>query len=75
MSTSKEVIEEFRIRPYLLILLIALTAILSFIGTIEIALNGSVGGAFMCRYAWGSINKLMGIPIMSVLLILLAYPF
>jgi hypothetical protein len=67
--------EEFRIRPSLIIPLAILAALLSFIGTVEIALNGSVGGAFMCRYAWGTVSKTMGIPIMSLLVILLAYPF
>ncbi|MBS7612682.1 hypothetical protein KEJ48_00300 [Candidatus Bathyarchaeota archaeon] len=67
--------EEFRIKPPLLIALLVLTVLLSFIGTVEIALNGSVGGAFMCRYAWGTVSKTMGIPIMSLLVILLAYPF
>ena len=48
-----EEVKEFRISPSLLIPLILLTAVLSFIGTVEIALNGSVGQVFMCRYAWG----------------------
>jgi len=72
---SEKVEEIVAFKPSLTALLIIAVAILSFIGTIEIALNGSVGSAFMCRYAWGSMNKTMGIPIMSVLLILLAYPF
>ena len=74
LKMSEEV-KEFRIRPSLLVPLIILTAVLSFIGTVEIALNGSVGGAFMCRYAWGTVSKTMGIPIMSLLVILLACPF
>jgi len=67
--------EEFRIRPSLIVPLIILAALLSFIGTVEIALNGSVGGAFMCRYAWGTVSKTMGIPVISLLVLLLAYPF
>jgi|GEM_PF-807174 len=72
---SEKSIEEFKIKPPLLISLAILSVVLSFIGTVEIALNGSVGGAFMCRYAWGTVSKTMGIPIMSLLVILLAYPF
>ncbi|RLI28315.1 hypothetical protein DRO58_02415, partial [Candidatus Bathyarchaeota archaeon] len=72
MSDSSE---EFRIRSSLVALLIVLTAILSFIGTLEIALNGSVGSAFMCRYAWGTVSKTMDIPLMGFIVILLAYPF
>ncbi|MBS7617245.1 hypothetical protein KEJ25_01315, partial [Candidatus Bathyarchaeota archaeon] len=70
-----EEIKEFRIKPSLLIPLAILSALLSFIGTVEIALNGSVGGAFMCRYAWGTVSKTMGIPVISLLVLLLAYPF
>jgi hypothetical protein len=58
-----------------LIPIIALTAVLSFIGTIEIALNGSVGGAFMCRYAWGTASHSMLILIMPLIMMLLLYPF
>jgi hypothetical protein len=72
---SESEVKEFRIKYHLLISLVVLTALLSFIGTIEVALSGSVGGAFMCRYAWGSISHFISLPIMSVLLILLAYPF
>ncbi|MEM2849006.1 MAG: DUF6785 family protein, partial [Candidatus Bathyarchaeia archaeon] len=70
-----EEIKEFRIKSSLLIPLAILSALLSFIGTVEIALNGSVGGAFMCRYAWGTVSKTMGIPVISLLVLLLAYPF
>jgi hypothetical protein len=70
-----EEVKEFRIRPSLIIPLAILAALLSFIGTVEIALNGSVGGAFMCRYAWGTVSKTMGIPVISLLVLLLAYPF
>ncbi|MEM2352383.1 MAG: DUF6785 family protein [Thermoproteota archaeon] len=74
-SEKVEEVKEFKIKHSLIILLAVIVGLLSFIGTVEIALNGSVGSAFMCRYAWGSVSKTMGIPIMSVLLVLLAYPF
>jgi len=51
-----------------------LTAILTFIGTTAIAMNGSVGSAFMCRYAWGTFNKTIAVPFMGVIVIMLAYP-
>jgi hypothetical protein len=50
-----------------------LVAFLSFIGSSAIALNGSNGGYFQCRYAWGIFNMTMGIPIWSVLLPLMAF--
>jgi len=66
MSTSKEIIERVN-----WISAVILVIVLSFIGTCAIALNGSVGGAFMCRYAWGIFSMTMGIPIFSIFLPLL----
>lgn len=54
--------------------LAVLTAVLTFVGTIAIALNGSVGQVFMCRYAWGTFNKTLGVPFMGVIILLLTYP-
>jgi hypothetical protein len=70
MSSEEKTVEE----KINWIPLVALTALLSFIGTVAVALNGSVGQVFMCRYAWGTFSKTMAIPIMGVILVLLTYP-
>ncbi len=69
--TTEEKVAEEKIRWIPLLLM---AAILTFIGTVAIALNGSVGQVFMCRYAWGTFSKTMAVPIMGVIIVLLAYP-
>lgn len=56
--SSEVKISKFHLLPAAIIV-----AILSFLGSSAIALNGSNGGIFQCRYAWGIFSMTMGIPI------------
>jgi hypothetical protein len=68
--TTEARVEKIRWLPLAL-----LTAMLTFVGTVAIALNGSVGGAFMCRYAWGTLSKTMILPVMGVIPLFFSYLF
>jgi len=52
-----------------------LTFVLSIVGTIAVALNGSVGGAFMCSFNWGVYSRPVYIATFSIMLPMFVYPF
>jgi len=65
---------ENRIKPSLMILLVIITAIITFVGTVDVFLNLAAGGIFACRYGFGPTNETMAMPILSMLILLLAFP-
>jgi hypothetical protein len=73
IDASKKITQEVKVDKKSFVPAAILVAVLSFIGSSAIALNGSNGGYFQCRYAWGIFNMAMGIPIRSVLLPLMAF--
>ncbi|MBS7612964.1 hypothetical protein KEJ48_01765 [Candidatus Bathyarchaeota archaeon] len=73
--SSEKIVEEFRIKPSSMVLLIVLTIIVTFAGTVSLFLNLSVGGIFGCRYSFGPANETIMVPTFAITILLLAYPF
>jgi hypothetical protein len=71
---SEKVVEEFRIKPSLIVLLTLLTIAVTFLGVVSVFLNLSVGGIFACRYSYGPANETIMVPTLAVTILLLVYP-
>ncbi len=57
-----------------MVLLIVLTVVVTFAGTVSLFLNLSVGGIFGCRYSFGLANETIMVPTFAITILLLAYP-
>jgi len=71
---NKVELREIRIKPSSIVLLVILTAIVTFVGTVDVFLNLASGGIFSCRYGFGPTNETMAMPIFSIVILLLVYP-
>jgi len=73
-EVASDVITENRIKPSLMILLVIITTIITFVGTVDVYLNLAASGIFACRYGFGPINETMAMPMLSMVILLLAFP-
>jgi len=55
--------------------LVILTFVLGIAGTLAVAMNGAVGGAFMCSFNWGVYSRPVYVASFSMILPFIMYPF